>query len=205
MILGENIVLGVPRLRQLRVGHSHCRFPTELPVQSAPCYPIYERSREDRDPMILSEDQQYNYTTPKETDAFELSNVLGPYSTGGFIHFFSTNGTAQDAHWTDLKDHHWINISTRAVFLEFIYYNPNTDLLTSINILFEFLTTGMSMRQRTLCVHRPFPLASRHDRNPGFLLHRSVERLFLRTQENLRCFPSVIDRLLRDFRVLLRE
>ena len=42
----------------------------------------------------------------------------------------------------DLKTDAWLDLSTRAIVIELLYFNPNDELLTSISILFEFLTTG---------------------------------------------------------------
>lgn len=142
LLLNENVIIGAPRLRQLRVDHTHCSTLHQLHLDSTHCYAFYEKSREYRDPIVSTNGHQYDYTPPEETAALELSNIFGPYDTGGFIYHFSPLKNLNDEKLIELKNDLWLNISTRAIFLEFIYYNPNTDLLTSINILFEFLTTG---------------------------------------------------------------
>jgi hypothetical protein len=142
LLSDENFILGTPRLRQLRVADTSCQLIEDLSVQPVNCYTPYERSKEHRDRFTSITGQHYEYTSPKETAAFPLSNVHGPYDTGGFIHRFGATKDLNHQGIRNLRRQQWLNESVRAVFLELIYFNPNTELLTSINILFEFLTTG---------------------------------------------------------------
>ena len=139
---GENFILGVPRLRQIRVHDHHCRLVPELSVRSLHCHAPYHKAIEHRDTFITLTDHHYNYTSSKETAAFDLSNVHGPYDTGGFIHQFLSTKQLNTKALDDLRNTSWLDLGTRAVVIEWIYFNPNNELITSINILFEFLTTG---------------------------------------------------------------
>lgn len=143
MILsGENFILGEPRLRQIRVHDHHCQLMSELSVRPFPCHAPYRKSIEYRDTFITLTDHHFNYTPSQETAAFDLSNVHGPYDTGGFMyHFLSTKQLNKQA-LEDLKNTSWLDLGTRAIVIELLYFNPNNELITSINILFEFLTTG---------------------------------------------------------------
>ena len=40
------------------------------------------------------------------------------------------------------KDNDWLDLNTRAVFLELTVYNPNVNLFASSVLLVEFLNTG---------------------------------------------------------------
>jgi hypothetical protein len=138
----ENFILGVPRLRQIRVHDHHCQLMSELSVRPLHCHAPYRKAIEYRDTFTTLTDHQYNYTSSKETAAFDLTNVHGPYETGGFIHHFLSTKEVNAQALEDLKNTSWLDLGTRAIVIEFIYFNPNNELITSINILFEFLTTG---------------------------------------------------------------
>jgi hypothetical protein len=142
LLSDENFILGIPRLRQIRVNDSYCQLSKELSVQPMNCYAPYHKSKEYRSQFTSVTGYQYDYTSPKTTAALQLSNIYGPYDTGGFIYHFRSTEDSNDEAIIDLKKGAWLDLGTRAIFVEFIYFNTNTELLTSINILFEFLTTG---------------------------------------------------------------
>ena len=54
---------------------------------------------------------------------------------------FSTEASAQ-ATLQRMKDGHWIDEFTRAVFIEFLIYNPNTNIYGVMMSLFEFTEDG---------------------------------------------------------------
>ncbi|CAF3340363.1 unnamed protein product [Rotaria sp. Silwood1] len=142
LLSNENFVLGVPRLRQIRVNNSHCQIIKDLSVRPINCYAFYHKSKEYRDKFTSVTGSQYEYTSSKITAALQLSNAYGPYDTGGFIYYFRPTKDLNDKAIVTLKNSAWLDLTTRAIFIELIYFNPNIELLTSINILFEFLTTG---------------------------------------------------------------
>ena len=142
MLSNENFILGVPRLRQIRVNNTHCHIINDLSEQLINCYAPYDEFKEHREKFISESDYSYNYTTPEATAALKLSNIYGPYDTGGFIYHYRPMKNLNREGMVGLKKGAWLDLGTRAISIEFIYFNPNTELLTSINILFEFLTTG---------------------------------------------------------------
>ena len=91
-------------------------------------------------------------TTDNIKESFEYNNksnsiLIGKYSTylngGGYIYKinqFNLNQTLNDLKL--LQKLNWINQQTRAIFIELILFNPNVNLFTSCQLIFEFLTTG---------------------------------------------------------------
>lgn len=47
----ENLLLGVPRIRQLRVRNGSCSIPQDLRDEIKECYDVYSVSSEDRAPF----------------------------------------------------------------------------------------------------------------------------------------------------------
>ncbi|CAF3741507.1 unnamed protein product [Rotaria sordida] len=143
LLSNENFILGIPRLRQIRVDDTHCQIIKDLSVRSINCYAPYHKSKEYRNKFTTITGSQYEYTSSKITAALQLSNAYGPYDSGGFIYYFRPTKDLNDKAIINLKNNAWLDLSTRAIFIELIYFNPNIELLTSINIVFEFLTTAL--------------------------------------------------------------
>lgn len=148
LLSDENFILGIPRLRQIRIDDTHCHIIKDLSVRSINCYAYYHKSKEYRDKFTSVTGYKYHYTSSETTAALHLSNIHGPYDTGGFIYDFHPTKYLNDEGINDLKRGAWLDLSTRAVVIELIYFNPNTELLTSVNILFEFLTTGKENKSK---------------------------------------------------------
>ena len=142
VLSNENFIFGTPRLRQLRVNNSYCQLIEDLSKQPIRCHAPYHKSKEYRTDFKAANGLEYLYTSPNTISAFQLRNKYGPYDVGGFIYQFQQTKVMNFINMHILSKGGWISVDTRAVLLEFIYFNPNTELFTSINILFEFLTTG---------------------------------------------------------------
>lgn len=50
-IYAENLLLGQPRLRQLRVRNGSCAIPQDLRDEITECYDVYSPASEDRAPF----------------------------------------------------------------------------------------------------------------------------------------------------------
>ncbi|CAF2126630.1 unnamed protein product, partial [Rotaria magnacalcarata] len=88
LLSNENFILGVPRLRQIRIDDTYCEIIKDLSVRPIQCYSIYHKSKEYRGKLTTMTGTQYEYTSSKTTDALKLSNAYGPYDTGGYIYHF---------------------------------------------------------------------------------------------------------------------
>jgi hypothetical protein len=73
---------------------------------------------------------------------FIFPGVIGNYPGSGFLIDFAASSEKRQAQLGYLQEAHWIDIKTRAVFLDMAFYNPNTDLFVTIRILFEFHSCG---------------------------------------------------------------
>ena len=58
------------------------------------------------------------------------------------------------------KDNDWLDLNTRAIFLEFTVYNPNVNLFASSVLLIEFLSTGGATARAEVKVSHSIPLSS---------------------------------------------
>ncbi|XP_069125629.1 polycystin-1-like [Argopecten irradians] len=84
----------------------------------------------------------WNYFTADLTGSKRQEGNVFSYSGGGYVQFLGTNYTETLTILQDLQAKDWINLHTRAVFIEFTLYNPATDLTTHVNLLVELPLTG---------------------------------------------------------------
>ncbi|XP_028518422.1 polycystic kidney disease protein 1-like 2 [Exaiptasia diaphana] len=176
----EMFLIGMPRLRQLRVkSDNSCLSETPRQLQHffTSCLQEYNILTEDktqyslpgwqRPPIDLdvnsSEELIDNYC-PKpwryssfksiQTLPYMGDNVL--YGGGGFVADLGYSITTALSVASSLKENNWIDDSTAAVFVEFTVFSPTTMLFSSVKLLFErfpYVATTTSLRINTFNVY----------------------------------------------------
>lgn len=79
-----------------------------------------------------------------------MNLVLGEYGIypgGGYIAPLGRTLKNSLANMKYLKKHKWLDHQTRAVFLEFLIYNPNVNLFNGVSIIFEINSAGHIFRE----------------------------------------------------------
>ncbi|BES96951.1 Hypothetical protein NTJ_09764 [Nesidiocoris tenuis] len=139
-ILAENILVGVPRMRQLRVKMNTCEQAALFDEFYKTCFDYFREEIEDKEPFGLKTDS-WIY---KEPDANEriYHGHFGAYDGGGYQFEFSRNSRETWKGLRELQDNVWIRYGTRAVFLDFAIYSANANLLCVVKLLFELIPTG---------------------------------------------------------------
>ena len=84
------------------------------------------------------------YRTAAELNTARSWLGIFPYSGDGFAYDFPLNATQADVlarlnYWRQMR---WTDRQTRAVFLNFVVYNPENRFYISATLLFEFLPNG---------------------------------------------------------------
>jgi hypothetical protein len=138
------------RIRQVRVvrePRDSCKVP--VPVRLGrfvlSCYPAADEGTVDKTPIVdWPPGSQIQYQTAEQLRT--ARSWLGelPYDGGGFVHDFELNVTQADVlqrlqFW---KTNKWVDLHTRAVFLNFVVYNADNRFFLSVTLLFEFLPSG---------------------------------------------------------------
>jgi hypothetical protein len=95
-------------------------------------------------------------------ELFIFPGVIGNYPGSGFLLDFAASASERQAQLMNLQESFWIDIKTRAVFLDMAFYNPNTDMFITIRILFEFHSCGSVSMMPTYRIMRldKYPLNS---------------------------------------------
>ncbi|XP_031192915.1 polycystin-2 isoform X1 [Mastomys coucha] len=141
-IFYENLLLGVPRLRQLRVRNGSCSIPQDLRDEIKECYDVYSVSSEDRDPFGPRNGTAWIYTTEKELNGSSHWGIIASYSGAGYYLDLSRNREETAAQLAGLRRNFWLDRGTRAAFIDFSVYNANINLFCVVRLLVEFPATG---------------------------------------------------------------
>ncbi|XP_075058067.1 polycystin-2 isoform X2 [Mixophyes fleayi] len=138
----ENLLLGVPRLRQLRVKNGSCSVPEDLRDEIKDCYDIYSVRNEDTAPFGLRDGTAWTYTKEKDLNGSNQWGLISTYSGAGYYLDLSRNREEAAAQISALKNNLWLDRGTRAVFIDFTVYNANINLFCVFRLLVEFPATG---------------------------------------------------------------
>ena len=87
-------------------------------------------------------EKAYRYHSMLELRGVPTTGHMGFYGGGGYIADLGTSQRQASSLMTELMANDWIDIYTRAVFIEFTVYNPNINLFAFVNLLMEFPETG---------------------------------------------------------------
>ncbi|XP_008689795.1 polycystic kidney disease 2-like 2 protein isoform X2 [Ursus americanus] len=137
----ENILLGVPRVRQLKVRNNTCKVYSSLQSLMNECYDRYTSKNEDLADFGLKAETEWKYATPESTFPWHWGFV-GVYRNGGFIFTLSKSKSETKNKFVHLQLNSWITRGTRVIFIDFSLYNANVNLFCIIRLVAEFPATG---------------------------------------------------------------
>lgn len=145
----ENKLLGVPRLRQLRVKKGSCKVHSLFKSTISDCYDSYSYFSESQSPFGIYATDQTNmvdsaffYQQSNVVQAPIIDGTISTYGGGGYIKNLGlTKKESQDI-LDNLKNNVWLDRGTRVVFLDFTVYNANINMFCQIRLTTEFPATG---------------------------------------------------------------
>ncbi|XP_041497970.1 polycystin-2 [Microtus oregoni] len=141
-IFYENLLLGVPRLRQLRVRNGSCSIPQDLRDEIKECYDVYSVSSEDRAPFGPRNGTAWIYTSEKDLNGSSHWGIIATYSGAGYYLDLSRTREETASKIASLRRNFWLDRGTRATFIDFSVYNANINLFCVVRLLVEFPATG---------------------------------------------------------------
>ncbi|XP_006772535.1 PREDICTED: polycystic kidney disease 2-like 2 protein isoform X4 [Myotis davidii] len=137
----ENILLGVPRVRQLKVRNNTCKVYSSLQFLMSDCYARYTSENEDISDFGLKVHTEWKYSTPNSNSPWHWGFV-GVYGNGGYIFTLSKSKSETKNKFIELQQNNWITRGTRVIFIDFTLYNANVNLFCIIRLVAEFPATG---------------------------------------------------------------
>ena len=149
-VLYENRLLGLPRLRQIRVQSAQCPIPHSFRRLVRICYPPYDQTVDEKGVYSFKGDESNATSMKTWKNYFEQSALngssywgkLATYTGGGAYFLLSTNKLDTLQSLNELKNELWITRSTRVIFLDFTLYNANVNLFCVVKLVWEFPATG---------------------------------------------------------------
>ncbi|XP_022184720.2 polycystic kidney disease 2-like 1 protein isoform X2 [Nilaparvata lugens] len=147
-ILFNNYLIGVPRIRQVRVTNQSCEIHDEFKQRFKHCYGFYSSSTEETGMIYPTNDgvtgnqSCWMYATAGELESRSYAGQLATYYGGGYTLELTLDEETDKAMLVILKDNLWISRATRAIFVDFATLNTNTESMCFIKLVFEFPPTG---------------------------------------------------------------
>jgi len=145
----ENRMLGVPRMRQIKVTNSSCLEHMNSDFKSAirKCFAPYAEEYEDKVSYIpehrkFTEESAWVYQSAEELETGTVDGELGTYGGGGYVQNFHFQKNVTEALLQELKANRWIDRGTRFLTIDLTVYNANINLFGVIKLVFEFPATG---------------------------------------------------------------
>ncbi|MGH0116354.1 UNVERIFIED_CONTAM: hypothetical protein FKN15_035658, partial [Acipenser sinensis] len=136
----ENVLLGVPRIRQVKVVNKSCPLHSSF-VSITQCFDSYLSEEEDKSSFGPKNGTAWEYTAPR---SFPESHwgMIATYSSGGFYMDLGSTKSRSAKLIKHLKDNLWLSRATRAVFVDFSVYNANLNLFCVVRLVAETPATG---------------------------------------------------------------
>lgn len=141
-IYSENLLLGVARLRQLRVRNGSCSIPPDLREDIKECYDVYSWLSEDRAPFGPRNGTAWTYTSEKDLNGSSHWGVIATYSGAGYYLDLARVKEQAATQLAQLRTLGWLDRGSRAAFIDFSVYNANVNLFCVVRLLVEFPATG---------------------------------------------------------------
>ena len=89
--------------------------------------------------------ESFRYTHASDIDGYPYLGIYGTYQGGGYVYRMVGSASELSSNLSTLQSLNWIDRQTRAVFVEFSLYSPNSNMFAYCMVLFD------SCQRETLC------------------------------------------------------
>uniref|UniRef100_A0A8C2U7Y5 Polycystin 2 like 1, transient receptor potential cation channel n=1 Tax=Coturnix japonica TaxID=93934 RepID=A0A8C2U7Y5_COTJA len=138
----ENLLLGVPRMRQLKVKNNSCVVHDDFKEEISGCYDVYSEDKEEKVSFGLINGTAWRYHSEEELGGSSHWGRLTSYSGGGYYVDLKLTREESAEALQVLKEKLWLDRGTRVVFIDFSVYNANINLFCVLRLVVEFPATG---------------------------------------------------------------
>ena len=150
-------MIGFAILRQVRVKNNSCSVSSKFKYLINTCYSDSFFQMDSKDysfnwtnfnssyiPNIdlLNTYKSFQHMSASSLDNYPYMTDLNTYLGDGYV--FNLTGSLNElqSNLTLLQKLNWIDKQTRAIFIQFLLFNPNINMFAYLNILFEILPSG---------------------------------------------------------------
>uniref|UniRef100_A0A3B3CE36 Polycystic kidney disease 2-like 1 n=1 Tax=Oryzias melastigma TaxID=30732 RepID=A0A3B3CE36_ORYME len=138
----ENMLLGVPRMRQIKMKNNSCKVHQDFREEIFGCFDVYDEKKEDDLNFGLINGTAWTYHTEKEIKGSSHWGLLSTYSGAGFYQDLDRTKEKSAEIMSTLMENCWLDRGTRVVFIDFSTYNANINMFCVISLMVEFPATG---------------------------------------------------------------
>ncbi|XP_030614668.1 polycystic kidney disease protein 1-like 2 [Archocentrus centrarchus] len=168
---GNSKLIGNARLRQLRVQKKSCQTAGVMLKVMADCNAPYSWEAEDTgsyepgwnkqagDNISTSTSSPWKYQTQAQLRAYPIWGKMVLYRGGGFAVELGPDLQNASSTLEDLFNNKWLDMYTRAIFVEFTVYNANVNLFCVVTLLLETAAVGTFQIQSDVQSIRLYPSA----------------------------------------------
>ncbi|KAF7660849.1 hypothetical protein LDENG_00274430 [Lucifuga dentata] len=151
---GNSKLVGNARLRQVRVQTNSCRIASAMIQLVSECHAPYSWEEEDMgsydpgwissvgDNISVSHSTPWKYQTQAQLRAHRIWGNMVLYRGGGFAMELGSNLQNASSTLQYLFQNTWLDMHTRAIFIEFTVYNANVNLFCIVTLLLETTAVG---------------------------------------------------------------
>ncbi|KAL2088543.1 hypothetical protein ACEWY4_015442 [Coilia grayii] len=151
---GNSKVIGSARLRQVRVQKDSCRIARSMRQSTTDCHapysweiedmgsygPGWNRSRDMNDSQ--TDPGSWRYLSQSKLRAHPIWGGVALYRGGGFVVTLGPDLPNATSVLQYLFDNRWLDVYTRAIFVEFTVYNANVNLFCIVTLMLETTAVG---------------------------------------------------------------
>ncbi|XP_061693168.1 polycystin-2-like protein 1 [Syngnathoides biaculeatus] len=138
----ENMLLGVPRMRQIKIKNNSCKVHKDFQDEITGCYDVYTEKKEDDLNFGLLNGTAWRYHTEKVIKGSSHWGMLTTYSGAGYYQDLGRTKEESIVVLKELEENLWLDRGTRAIFIDFSTYNANINMFCVIRLVVEFPATG---------------------------------------------------------------
>ncbi|TGZ63352.1 hypothetical protein CRM22_006965 [Opisthorchis felineus] len=145
----DNKLLGVARLRQVRVTSTPCNVLGVMNNVEYVCYPPYSAGTEGKKPMQPQggvvpnhTENAWKYQSAGQLGSAAVAAQYGAYPGSGYVQDLSRNRDTSEEIIRELFEGRWIDEASRVLFLDFTIYNANINMFVIVKLIFELPVTG---------------------------------------------------------------
>ena len=150
-------MIGYGILKQVRVRNNSCTVISNFNNTIDQCYSdsLYQTDTSDYSvnwtsfnssfiPIIdkLNAYKSFQHMSASSLDDYSYMTDLNTYLGDGYVFNLTGSLNQLQSNLTLLKSLNWIDRQTRAIFIQFLVFNPNINMFAYVNILFEILPSG---------------------------------------------------------------
>ncbi|CAH7063542.1 Pkd1l3 [Phodopus roborovskii] len=144
---GNSFLLGNVLLRQIRIPNGML-FPASLHDQ-VNLHPQHQEDRENYgvgwgppDTNITETDSIWHYQSQELLGGYSTQGEFATYSGGGYSVRLGRNSSVASRVLQHLEQRHWLDHSTKVLFVELTVFNANVNLLCTVTLILESNSVG---------------------------------------------------------------